>query len=439
MAFNSLDSSTSILPQFSRCRMHFFGAVAATSSLALLMAAGTQAETFQAVPTSTLPPVPAAAPTTQTKLRSASPGIPFAGLSLQAQDGVSLLYVNQGGYGFGTANPLDTPQIKAVFHLKNDTDKPITLDRFQPSCHCTTAAVEGSPAGAVLPTIAPGKQVTIRVIVDLAGQPAGNLEKTVTVYITGHSQPAAVLAMEGVLTPLVELTPALLDFGTVAAGKEKTLPVTLTVDPRLATGDHLPQLRSSNGALRLVPQPTIVALAAPNAAASNGTKALPKSITRTYNVILSANAPIGPVNGTLSFAPSNQANPVAAQAFTAGSILLLGQVQGEVNALPQSLAFGTVKQGEEATRQVALMGDDADDVKSVSVTSPSSAVSARLQPLSPSFGAGGQLMTSTRSILVTLSRDTPPGTVQTQLKVSLASGRRLIIPVSAYVSAPVAF
>lgn len=417
-----------------RRSLHSLKLGASASVLTVLMTGAVitstaQAKTFPAVPTSTLSPAPAT-PTASGKPRPASPSIPFAGLSLKAQDGVSLLYINQGGYGFGTANPLDTPTVQAVFHLKNDTNKPITLSRLDPSCHCTTATVEGIPAGAALPTIAPGGAAAIRVKVDLAGHPAGNLEKTVTVYVAGSTRPAAVLAMEGVLMPLVSVTPALLDFGIVAAGKEKTLPVTVTVDPRLTPGGVLPELRSSNGALRLVPQPALVT----SASASTS-----KTITRAYSAILSANAPLGPVNGSLSFVPSTQTNPAAAEAFAAGSVLLLGQVQGEVSALPQSLAFGTVKQGEEATRQVALMGDSADAVKAISVSSPSAFISARLQPLSPTFGAGGQIITNARTVMVTLSRNAPSGTMRTQLKVSLASGRRLLIPLSAYVSAPVSY
>jgi hypothetical protein len=409
-----------------RRRKHSLGVFAAASLLALVLTGGAQAKTFPAVPTSSLPPAPAAAP--QSKPRPASPGIPFAGLSLEAQDGVSLLYTNQGGYGFGTANPLDTPQITAVFHLKNDTNKPITLSRLEPSCHCTHA--EPLPLSPTLPTIAPGQTAAIRVTVDLAGHPAGNLEKTVTVYVAGSARPAAVLAVEGVLTPLVSLTPTLLDFGVVAAGQEKILPVTVTVDPRLIPSGVLPELRSSNAALRLVPQPAVVTPASAGAS---------KTLTRSYVAVLSASAPLGPVNGSLSFAPSSQADSVATEAFSGGSVLLLGQVQGEVSALPQSLAFGTIKQGEEATRQVALMGNSADAVKSVSVSSPSAFISARLQPLSPTFGAGGQLVTNARTLMVTLSRNAPPGTVQTQLKVSLASGHRLIVPITAYVSTPVTF
>ena len=405
---------------------------AATSALALLLTTGAQAETFQAVPNGTLSPVsPPSKIQPQTKPRPASPGVPFAGLSLQAQENISLLYVNQGGYGFGTANPLDTLQVTAVFHLKNETNKPITLSRLEPSCHCTTAIVEGTPVGAALPAIAPGQAAAIRVTVNLAGHPAGNLEKTVTVYVAGHTQPAAVLAMEGVLTPLVSLTPSLLDFGIVAAGKEKTLPIIVNVDSRLALGGVLPELRSSNASIRLVSQPTIT-----NLAAGKTPAIVPKMFTRTFTAILSANAPLGPVNGTLSFAPPAAADPVAAKAFTGGSVLLLGQVQGEVSALPQSLAFGMVKQGEEATRQVALMGNNADAVRSVSISSPSVYISTRLQPSAPTFGVGGQIVTNSRTVMVTLRRDAPVGTLQTQLKVLLASGRRLVIPLSAYVSAP---
>ncbi len=403
--------------------------LAAFSALVLLLTAAVHAETFPAVPTRTLPPsFVAATPQPQSKPRPASPGIPFAGLSIQAQDGVSLLYENQGERNFGTLNPLDTPKIQAVFHLKNETDKPMLLERLQPSCHCTHVEAIPPQIGAL--TIAPGQTLALHVSVDLAGHPAGNLEKSVSVYVPGQTQPAAVLVMEATLTPLVALSPPLLDFGTVPAGKAKPLTLTVTVDPRLAPSGTLPALRSSNSALRLVPQPTIVTHVA-------GAGGGPKTISRTYVVSVPANAPLGPITGTLSFAPTGEPNSVAAQAFAGGSVLLLGQVQGEVGAVPQTLSFGTVKQGEEASRQISLLGNQASDVRTLSTASPSPYITAHLMPLATSFGAGSQLVTSARSLTVTLSPQAPAGTMQTQLRVTLASGRRLIIPITAYVSAPV--
>lgn len=193
-------------------------ALATSSALALLLTAAAHAETFPAVPTRTLPSSSAAVvPQPQSKLRPASPGIPFAGLSIQAQDGVSLLYENQGGRNFGTLNPLDTPTIQAVFHLKNETDKPIRIERLLPSCHCTHVEALPPQVGAL--TVTPGQTLALHVSVDLAGHPAGNLEKSVSVYVPGQIQPIAVLVMEATLTPLVALSPPLLDFGTVPAGK----------------------------------------------------------------------------------------------------------------------------------------------------------------------------------------------------------------------------
>ena len=415
--------SLSRLNQAARyCRRTF----AVSSALTLLLTAAAHAKTFPAVPTRTLPPV-AAAPQPQGNLRPATPGIPFAGLSIQAQDSVSLLSENQGERSFGTLNPLDTPKIQAVFHLKNETDKPILLERLQPSCHCTHAQAIPPQAGAL--TVAPGETLALYVSVDLAGHPAGSLEKSVSVYVPGQTQPAAVLIMKATLTPLVALSPPLLDFGTVPAGKAKPLTLTVTVDPRLAPRGVLPALRLSSSVLRLVPQPIIVTQA------DGAVK--PKTITRNYIVSVPANAPLGPISGTVSFAPAGEPNSAVSQAFAAGSVLLLGQVQGEVGAVPQTLSFGTVRQGEGASRQISLLGNQAGDVKTLSTASPSPYITARLLPPATSFGTGSQLVTSARSLRVTLSPQAPAGTMQTQLRVTLASGRRLVIPITAYVSAPI--
>ena len=58
---------------------------------------------------------------------------------------------------------------------------------------------------------------------------------------------------------------------------------------------------------------------------------------------------------------------MAAQAFAAGSVLVFGQVQEEVCALPHSVTFGTVKQGEEAGLKIALIGVNAKNIKNISV------------------------------------------------------------------------
>ena len=411
---------------------HLAKHLAAAGALALLLTAAAQAETFPAVPTSTLPPKPTAAvsPTSLDKPRPASADVPFAGLSIQPQQGTALPYANQASRDFGTLSPLDTPNVQALFRLKNETDKPILLDRLQPSCHCTHVEAIPVQTGALI--VAPGQTLTLHVTVDLAGHPAGGLEKSVSIYVPGQTQPAALLLMRATLTPLVSLTPTLLDFGVPPAGKPEQRTITVTVDPRLASGGSLPALRSSSPFVRLLAQPVIVT-------ATTAAQPASTPLTRTYSVILSPDTPIGPINGVLSFAPPAGGSADAAQTFAGSSVLFMGQVKGEVGALPQSLAFGPVKQGEEAIRQIALTGNTAGDVKELRVASPSLYISAHLLPLSPSFGVGNQLVTNVRTLVVTLSPQAPAGTMQTQLRVSLASGRRLVIPITAYVSAPVSY
>ena len=135
----------------------------------------------------------------------AAPGFPFVGLRVSAGKAITLTASNAGGYNFGTRS-LPAPGLaQAEFELRNTADYPLTVDRLQPTCHCTTGVVmvglEVLDASHPIPILPPGASLKVRVTVILAGHAPGPLRKSVLIFVTGHSDPVARLDISGTLLP----------------------------------------------------------------------------------------------------------------------------------------------------------------------------------------------------------------------------------------------
>jgi len=382
-----------------------------------------------------------------------SRAVPFAGLRVAPTAGVQTAAPNQGQHDFGIVSALNTPSIEQTFMLSNSTPTPLVLDRFQPSCHCTTAIVEGTSTDGVLPTLAPGKTMAVHVTISLTDLAPGPLLKTVLVYTKGNPQPAAVFTLTGELKPAVTLSPNFLDFGQVALGHPQTLSVTATLDTRLTDSGALPILASTNPNIRISPQPEVISRLKANPLKSDSliksdslksrtqpgknspaSSALVGSRRRTYLVTLLPSA-AGPITGSLSFVSSGH-DPKATSALANASVLLLGQVTGDLSAQPPVLAFGTVRLGQGTARQIVLTGKAPSDVIAPKITSGNSYISAKLTA-APLF-ISGHLQPASRILEVTLAANAPLGLLQTQVKISRPNGQCLLVPVSAFVSPEVA-
>jgi hypothetical protein len=108
----------------------------------------------------------------------------------------------------GDIDPIATPTFVEQFVLKKVSPSPIT--RLQSSCHCTSAVVsaaEGQSLNAALdhgPTMLhPGQEASTRVAVDVAGLPAGDLTKAVSVFVEGYDGPQASLTVSGHVKPVI--------------------------------------------------------------------------------------------------------------------------------------------------------------------------------------------------------------------------------------------
>lgn len=353
---------------------------------------------------------------------------------------ISIALTGDGSrHDFGKVSPLDQTEIIHSFVLRNDSDHPLMLAHLQPSCSCTSAAVtvgtvtaysrEGLENVQTLPAIAPGQKFSVRVSVNPVHLAPGQIFKSVAVFVRGNPQPAITLEMTGTLLPSLTFNAPFLDFGKIAPAQARPQTLTVSLDARLAAGGKLPRLLSSN------PDVQVKLLPAAETQ-SNGARML----TRRYKVSLAPDASLGPVSGTLSFAPPD-ATPTDAgsapqqqarvAALTSPVVLLLGDVLGDIAALPETLAFGNVAPGQAVTRSILLTGSAA-LLSGISAMSDSPWLSVQFNGDARVF-SGGQ--PATRALDVTLSPDAPVDALHGNIKITLSNGERLTIPMSAYPSA----
>lgn len=443
MAFHPHRSGVPTSPQSPRHFLYLLGALTTTGALAL-PAAGARAKTFPAASTVARPSAPPAAAARTTTQALPERKVPFVGLRVAPSAQVQVLAPNQAQHDFGTVSALDTPRLEQTFVLSNGGPMPLVLDRLQATCHCTAATIEGAAAGAAPPTLAPGQRTVVRVTVNLAELVPGPLLKSVLVYTRGDQRPAAVLTLIGRLRPAVTLSPALLDFGQITAGKSQTQTLTASLDARLTENGVLPILASSNPDVQITPQPDVIARLKPGlkirpvpGGRASGAGGLARGLrSRTYRITLTP-AAVGPITGSLRFVSSGH-DPAASAALATATVLLVGQAVGDIAAQPQALSFGTVRLGQGTIRQVILVGKTAQAMKSLKFASPIPWLSARLVGTDPAalFAAPTPVAAQTNQVLeVTLGPDAPPGALQSRIRVSLADGQCLLIPVTAYVTA----
>lgn len=187
---------------------------------------------------------------------------------------------NAAHYEFQPVNPLDRPEIEHTFSLRNDSPTPVTLTHLLPSCSCTTATVtvgaitaysrEDAENLQILPAIAPHQQFTVRVTINPAHLAPGQLIKSISLFVQGETQPAAILQMTGTLLPSLTFDPLFLDYGKAAAGHTSPQTLTATLDARLAPGGRWPVLTSSNPDIQITPLPGATPMTAQSPSGTTG-------------------------------------------------------------------------------------------------------------------------------------------------------------------------
>jgi Protein of unknown function (DUF1573) len=396
-------------------------------------------------------PGPASAPTSGPQARSGQNAVAASTpirLSLVATPGVTPTASNQGSHDFGQVSLLDKTEITQTFILRNEGRTPITIERVQGSCSCTSTLLqkrgkEGSVTAATPPwmtpaVLAPGDEMSVRAVLDLEPLPPGPIRKTVSVFVQGQREPAVVTEIRGRLLSGVKFIPTQANFGRLAYGEGKVLTVTAIFDPRLTAAGPLPPLVSSSSSIRvqlLSENKRSTGPVPPSGRASDAP-------SRTYRLRVDRNAPLGPLEGEISFSPLTVARSPAARpskgvaaALRRAQLVVVGQVVGDLSAEPSLAFMGVVEKGHESACQIVLTGTNTAVLENLKITSDSAWLSARLgaAPAASIPGSIGDAKERTKTLEVRLAAGAPPGVFQSRLSLFLTNGQRLVVPVAAYV------
>ena len=349
----------------------------------------------------------------------------------------------QAEFDFGTISQARTEPLVHDFTLKNTGDTAITIDRVQPQCGCTTAVVQQEGAGGGN-TVQPGATVKIHVSIDPGHLIPGPAVKNTIIFVQGQSQPAATLVMKGKMLSLATFQPTSINFGDIPAGSKRAQIITVIYDKSLTTGGALPSPKLGNDVpgLRLVPAKGPDDLAG----MPSTTQAFPSgpvdpvpmaqdTVKKYYRLELTPEARIG--NTFASVNLDGSARKLTLNAFTS----VMWNVIGDIQAAPNSVAFGTVVQGTAQTLKFLITGKKNANTKSLKVVCDNDYLTAKYTPSPASTltiaavpGATGQVL-ELGSVDVTLKANAPAGSLQSKITVSTADGQMLDVPVWAYIPA----
>jgi len=332
-------------------------------------------------------------------------------------------------FQFGTVSLLDMPYADHDFMYTNTGTTPVVIERLQPSCHCTSALIasDSSPDGAALPyTVAPGASVKVHASINLGMDPSGPVSRTVSVYLQGENEPAAIYTLSGTVEPDAEFRPSVLNFGKIRAGDFGVMAVLVIIDSRLIPKDY-PNVVSDNPGIVITPVPNPYHGPTYFKAARAGSE-----VDCWFEVTVPANMPLGRIDASLSMSGGPAATAAAIAQYEINTAVVTGEVTGAIKADPEAISFGTVLTGHTSTETVILTGNTAADIRGLKAQSGSSYITATLSKPGPGRD---------RRLILTVKKDAPAGLFNSKITVLLvngpARGQRLVIPTTGYVTIPV--
>lgn len=364
------------------------------------------------------------------------------GLTVEASSQITLSDPNYAHRDFGEIDPFTTQQAEQTFVLQNSGKTSLTLTDMKATCGCTSVFFgTAASASQALPVLAPGQKTTVRMRVDFSNLAPASLHKYVLIYAQGYEIPVGVLEMTGTLLPSARIAPEILDFGAVAGGKMRSLEITVTYAKQALSANGLPPLLCSDPTVHVKP----ISSAHVTNAAFSQEKQDKNVSTQKYQIILPADAPAGPVAATLSFTASGEAEAFdvsASDAVMPGlrnvTAYLKGQITGDVAASPSIASLVRVVPGQQVSQTIALTGKTAASLQDIQITSASPFLALRLLSPRSLSGAPNAVQTAaaarTRTLVISLGANTPPGMLQSSVLLTLANGKTLRIPVNVYVS-----
>jgi hypothetical protein len=342
--------------------------------------------------------------------------VSIAPLIISAFIGVANTPESAYHYPFGSVNSAQSSPIEHVFTLRNTTDKAVTIEKIQPTCGCTTAVL-GNGAKVDLPApLAPGASVDVRVAIDPGHLSPGNVDKFVLVFVKEQPEPFATLSMTGTLIAGATYAPSSLNFGKVPYGKEAELPLTVTVDPAiLAPGMH-PHIACNQEGVDVERNDPPTAAAVPK----DG------MVEEHYTVKVLPTAMLGTFTGSVMMLVSDGHGGERQVSIPAS---ITGSIVGAVKATPEVVAFAMVTAGEPSTQDVLLEGVSSADIPKVKLLVAGDALAAKLVP------AGTADPQPSVHLQVSITSKAHPGSLGSEIIVTLPNGAELLLPVIAYIVA----
>lgn len=342
-------------------------------------------------------------------------------------------------YDFGTISQGRTEPLVHDFMLRNTGKSAVTIDRVQPQCGCTTAVLQAGNGN----TIAAGQTVKIHIAVDPGHLIPGSARKNVLVFLQGQPQPAATLVMAGNMQALASFSPALINFGDVRVRESRAAVLTVTYDRSLLKGGKLPEpklardlpgikLEPANGPDDTGGIATPTPVPAPPDVDLTPAPMGPDTVKKYYRVVVTPDARIGNTFVTVSLAGTNRTESFSA--FTS----VMVNIAGDIQASPNSLAFGTVGQGTAQTVRFAILGKLGANTRDLKVTTDNAHVTARYIPSTGgTVAAAAPIVPASPpqlgTVEVSLKPDAPAGSLQAKVVVTAADGQALEVPVWAYI------
>jgi hypothetical protein len=246
--------------------------------------------------------------------------------------------------------------------------------------------------------------------------------------------PLAVLSVRAQLVMPLTLSPPVIDLGTMKAGGTATTLVA-DIDERLL--QRLPAgtvLRLPDAAAQLFTLSPAPAGATSSVAQAPGTR------RQLFTLRLRPDAPFGLLQAPVMLVPSG-VSASELSLWTSAASRVVGTLTGEITAFPQIVTFAPqpAERSQGVTTTVTLVGQSARTLGAVKVTSSSPQVEAILGAMpAVAPAAAGTVQTLQRPLEIRLAKGMQPGLLETLVTVTLASGKRLVIPVNAYIAPPAA-
>ena len=336
-------------------------------------------------------------------------------------------------YDFGTLEATKITVISVPFLFRNTSTHPLRIAQLKSSCGCTAAALRGK---AKLPfTLAPGAALPVTVNIDSYHLTPGSVDKSVSIYAAGRTNPVGVLRVTGTILAPVLFTPSSLDFGRLESGQAASLSLSVVYDHGLDTNSEDLALVSQSSDVTVVPVGGPKPYAA---AAESGDKAYVR-YTRTFTVRLDPGHAIGNLNGSLTAVLRKQGD--TNHDVELGEATYFADVLGSIDALPKVIAFGQVIPGKSSQQTFLIAGKS---LSGLSATSAVSNISVKLGPINhgsgigrpfgaPASAAPSSAGNETVEATVSLMPPTSAGAFQTSVVITTTDGEKLTVPVYAFV------